>query len=135
MALGKIKADTLEHSSAGSLDTQFVVDGSAKARGQHAAGTLQSGSLNHSSITDHATGSFSHNFTNSFANILYSHVGSATYNAGSSSAIWTYMREDGSAGDTATGSIKVTSAYILSSQNRTDYDFAFVDLICFGDLA
>jgi hypothetical protein len=135
MALGKIKADTLEHSTAGTVDTQFVVDGSAKARGQHAAGTLQSGSLNHSSITDHATGSFSHNFTNSFANILYSHVGSATYNQGSSSALWTYMREDGSAGDTATGSIKVTSAYILSSQNRTDYDFAFVDLICFGDLA
>ena len=31
MALGKIKADTLEHSTAGSLDTQFVVKGSAKA--------------------------------------------------------------------------------------------------------
>ena len=31
MALGKIKADTLEHSTAGSLDTQFVVNGSAKS--------------------------------------------------------------------------------------------------------
>ena len=31
MALGKIKADTLEHSTAGSLDTQYVVNGSAKA--------------------------------------------------------------------------------------------------------
>ena len=31
MALGKIKADTLEHSTAGSLDTKFVVQGSAKA--------------------------------------------------------------------------------------------------------
>ena len=30
MALGKIKADTLEHSTAGSLDTKFVVKGSAK---------------------------------------------------------------------------------------------------------
>ena len=29
---GKIVADTLEHSTAGSLDTQFVVNGSAKAR-------------------------------------------------------------------------------------------------------
>ena len=31
MALGKIKADTLEHSTAGSVDTQYVVNGSAKA--------------------------------------------------------------------------------------------------------
>ena len=30
MALGKIKADTLEHSTAGALDTQYVVNGSAK---------------------------------------------------------------------------------------------------------
>ena len=30
MALGKIKADTLEHSTAGSLDTQYVVNGSAR---------------------------------------------------------------------------------------------------------
>ena len=31
MANGKIKADTLEHSTAGSLDTSYVVNGSAKA--------------------------------------------------------------------------------------------------------
>jgi hypothetical protein len=31
MALGKIKADTLEHSTAGTVDTQYVVNGSAKA--------------------------------------------------------------------------------------------------------
>ena len=30
MANGKIKADTLEHSTAGSLDTSYVVNGSAK---------------------------------------------------------------------------------------------------------
>ena len=30
MALGKIKADTLEHSTSGSVDTQYVVSGSAK---------------------------------------------------------------------------------------------------------
>ena len=134
MALGKIKADTLEHSTSGSVDTKFVVDGSAKARGQHAAGTLQSGSLNHSSITDNGTGTFTHSFTSSFANILYSHVGSCTYNSGSSTAIWTYMRVDGSSGDTATGSINMDSAYANSSTNRTNLDFAFVDLICFGDL-
>lgn len=132
---GKIIADQIEHSTAGSLDTSYVVNGSAKARGQHSAGTLQSGALNHSSITDNGVGIFTHNFATSFANTLYSHVGSCTYNGGASTAIWTYMREDGSAGDTATGSIKVTSAYVNAASDRTNLDFAFVDLICFGDLA
>ena len=40
MALGKIKADTLEHSTAGSLDTQYVVNGSAKAWQHASAGTM-----------------------------------------------------------------------------------------------
>ena len=31
MALGKIVADTLEHSTAGSIATNYVVEGSAKA--------------------------------------------------------------------------------------------------------
>jgi len=132
---GKIIADTIETGAGADIATSYVVNGSAKARGQHAAGTLQSGALNHSSITDNGVGIFTHNFASSFSNTLYSHVGSCTYNSGASSGIWTYMREDGSAGDTTTGSIKVASAYVNASSNRTDFDFAFVDLICFGDLA
>jgi hypothetical protein len=80
-------------------------------------------------------GNFTHNFTNSFSNILYSHVGSCTYSGGSSTAIWTYMRIDGASSDTTTGSIKCASSYVDSTANRTDYDFNFVDLICLGDLA
>ena len=132
---GKTSAGSIVVTGEGGSETTNLQQGLAKARGQHAAGTLQTGSLNHSSITDNGVGIFTHNFTNSFSNILYSHVGSVTHNAGSSSAIWTYMRFDGSASDTATGSIKVTSAYVDSTANRTDYDFSFVDLLCFGDLA
>ena len=132
---GKTSAGSIVVTGEGGSTTTNLQQGLAKARGQHAAGTLQTGSLNHSSITDNGVGIFTHNFTNSFSNILYSHVGSVTHNAGSSSAIWTYMRFDGSASDTATGSIKVTSAYVDSTANRTDYDFSFVDLLCFGDLA
>ena len=132
----ELRVDTLKDSSgSNSVGMAYVSGGSAKARGQHAAGTLQSGALNHSSITDNGVGIFTHNFTSSFANTLYSHVGSCTYNSGASTAIWTYMREDGSAGDTTTGSIKVTSAFVNAASNRTNLDFAFVDLICFGDLA
>jgi len=131
--MSTLKADTIQSTGGGAAT--LTKQNAAKARGQHAAGTLQSGSLNHSSITDNGTGLFTHNFTSSFANILYSHVGSCTYNSGASSAIWTYMRDDGSSGDTATGSIKVSSSYVNSATNRTDFDFAFNDLICFGDLA
>jgi len=131
--MSTLKADTIQSTSGGAAT--LTKQQAAKARGQHAAGTLQSGSLNHSSITDNGTGLFTHNFTSSFANTLYSHVGSCTYNSGASSAIWTYMRDDGSSGDTATGSIKVSSSFVNSSTDRTDYDFAFTDLICFGDLA
>jgi hypothetical protein len=41
MALGKIKADTLEHSTAGSLDTQYVVNGSAKVTWVNYTGVSQ----------------------------------------------------------------------------------------------
>jgi hypothetical protein len=58
MALGKIKADTLEHSTAGSLDTKFVVNGSAKAWADVNASATYSirNSLNISSVSDLGTG-------------------------------------------------------------------------------
>ena len=132
---GVSTAGSIAVTAEGNSTTTNLQGGLAKARGQHAAGTLQSGSLNHSSITDNAVGNFTHNFTNSFSNILYSHVGSCTYNSAASSAIWTYMRIDGASTDTTTGSIKCASSYVDSTANRTDYDFHFVDLICLGDLA
>jgi hypothetical protein len=65
MALGKIKADTLEHSTAGSLDTSYVVNGSAKAWtsiNQSTPAIIQS--LNTTSITDSGVGIIDPNFTN-----------------------------------------------------------------------
>ena len=68
MALGKIKADTLEHSTAGSLDTKFVVNGSEKVwvnfNGTSTVAIRDS--LNTSSITDVSTGRYRPNYTNSF---------------------------------------------------------------------
>ena len=51
---GKIVADTLEHSTAGSIATNYVVEGSAKAWAgvTDAAGTTLNQSLNISSLTD-----------------------------------------------------------------------------------
>jgi hypothetical protein len=73
MALGKIKADTLEHSTAGSLDTQFVVKGSAKCfhLGSSDGATLLK-SNNVSSMTDTATGKQTIAFTSSMDGNFFS---------------------------------------------------------------
>ena len=57
MANGKIKADTLEHSTAGSLDTQYIVEGSARQKHYYNQTTATiKDSFNVSSITDVSTG-------------------------------------------------------------------------------
>ena len=74
MALGKIKADTLEHSTAGSLDTQYVVGGSNKVWINFEAdgsGIPARDSLNVSSTDDDGTGDYGINFTSSFVNNDY----------------------------------------------------------------
>ena len=65
---GKIIADQIEHSTAGSLDTQYVVNGSAKAISkQTPSGTqISATSLNISSVTDSTTGINITAFTNVF---------------------------------------------------------------------
>ena len=70
MAFGTLKADTLTHSTAGSLATNFVVNGSAKAWGNiSGSGTATlDNSLNVSSLTDHGTADYSINFSTNFAN-------------------------------------------------------------------
>ena len=75
MALGKIKADSVEHSTAGSLNTQYVVRGSAKA---WASATISSNthtlqdSLNVSSLTDDGAGRTDIVFSSNMSNANYS---------------------------------------------------------------
>jgi hypothetical protein len=63
---GKIIADTLEHSTAGSVTTDYVVNGSAKAYfnvNMSSTATFNK-SLNFSSVSDEGTGEFRVTFTN-----------------------------------------------------------------------
>ena len=71
---GKIVADTLEHSTAGSVTTDYVVNGSAKAWVIFdGTGTIAADdSLNLSSLTDSGTGQYAQNFTSSFSATEYS---------------------------------------------------------------
>ena len=68
MAFGTLKADTLTHSTAGSLATNYVVNGSAKAFCNfNGTSAVNNDSFNISGTTDHGTGDFTITFTNSFA--------------------------------------------------------------------
>jgi hypothetical protein len=81
MANGKIKADPLEHSTAGSLDTLYVVNGSAKVtfnmnlRSSTTMGIATNGisseCLNISSGTDSGTGLSRGNITSAMQNTQY----------------------------------------------------------------
>jgi len=67
---GKIIADTLEHSTAGSLTTDYVVNGSAKAYSTYNNATSTEG-LNISTVTDNGTGDATLNFTSAFNTTTY----------------------------------------------------------------
>ena len=66
---GKIIADQIEHSTAGSLDTSYVVNGSAKSWvNWNGTGTVAiRDSLNVSSIDDNGVGQYDVNYSNLFA--------------------------------------------------------------------
>ncbi len=124
MALGKIKADTLEHSTAGSLDTSYVVNGSSKAWVQFNASTVVQGSLNISSLTDSATGKFIANINNDFANDDFA----ATAVVGFASNVTNYSWW---VGDTiSTGTLS-----LYSFQDSAYRDNAYNMMVFFGDLA
>jgi hypothetical protein len=84
---GTIIADTLTHSTAGSVTTDYVVNGSAKAWVNfNGTGTVAiRDDLNVSTISDNGTGDYTVNFTNNMANANYAAAaianGSGTANA------------------------------------------------------
>ena len=80
---GKIIADQIEHSTAGSLDTSYVVNGSAKYWVTFSTLTVVQvhDSLNHSSFTDVSTGHANISFVNSFNNTNYSGSGMSVQTA------------------------------------------------------
>jgi hypothetical protein len=131
MAFGTLKADTLTHSTAGSLDTNYVVNGSAKAWANKATdGASLPDSFNISSIDDDGTGDFGLNFSTSMSNANYS-VAHATNDMASGGS---YHWADLTSGTQSTSSFDGETGYISSTANRTNYDGqAF--MVVHGDLA
>ena len=121
---GTIAADTLTHSTAGSLTTDFVVNGSAKYWVDfNGSGTVAvRDSLNHAGLVDGGEGIFTISYTNSFNNANYCAVGGQSDNNGT-------IAVPRQTTDLATGStvIRTTNG---SAANDASYNHVaiFVDL-------
>ena len=124
---GKIVADTLEHSTAGSIATNYVVNGSAKSWiSSNGTGTIAiRGSFNVSSISDVATGKILVSVTNGFDSTdNMSTSGGASNNLGASG---TYI--------TASFVGSTTSYRTHGIWGTTHYDVAYVLGQAHGELA
>ena len=82
-SFGTLKADTLTHSTAGSLATNFVVEGSAKShvRFDMQADTI-TGSFNISGCIDNGSGESTNTLTNSMNDANYTLTGMAGHSDG-----------------------------------------------------
>tara|TARA_X000001382_G_scaffold48078_1_gene32575 strand:- start:62 stop:439 length:378 start_codon:yes stop_codon:yes gene_type:complete len=123
---GKIVADTLEHSTAGSIATNYVVKGSAKAFlyfDSSIATPVADASFNISSILDGTTGIYDPNFTNS--------MGSADYSVTSG------ISPESGTGDQAFSHPNSASQYSFNIYSGTGSydDNAHCSSSVFGDLA
>lgn len=123
---GKIVADTLEHSTAGSIATNYVVNGSAKAWVNiDGTGTTEiRDSLNVSGVVDNGTGQSTITYSNSLSNQNYS-VTSACQLVGTSTV------------EIATSTVSASQTKIVTIQRNTgatsDHEEGFIHAM--GDLA
>jgi len=122
---GKIVADTLEHSTAGSLDTQYVVNGSAKAWNSfQGTGTIVFiKSFQCSSLVDANTGDYDVNLTSAMDSTSYSVLVSSGYNVVHNAS-------------ETLGYANTTTQYsTLHYENNTRYDIPYLSGQINGDLA
>lgn len=125
---GKIVADQLEHSTAGSVDTQYVVNGSAKARIRYNQDTSTNvDSFNVSTYTDSAAGKSIVVFTSGMNNATYNAITDGT-NTDTGSAY------DQTHSESFTSSQFQVSTGVYSTGAITT-DFVLGQAVVFGDLA
>ena len=131
---GKIITDQIEHSTAGSLDTSYVVNGSAKTWvNLNGNGTIAiRDSLNVASLTDEGTGAYQTNLTTNMGNSNYAVTGSAG-DSGGATGCWhtTGFNLNGYNTGNQTGSFHTQIYYATNS--IADIDFVYSAL--HGDLA
>jgi len=128
MAFGTLKADTLTHSTAGSVDTNYVVNGSTKVwatwDSANDPATLED-SFNTSTLTDVEQGVFKVNINNSMSNAYYSAVGMIRfYHMSVQTTLPT------------TSVLSVRTFYVSNTSGaRSSYDNAYMTAQIVGELA
>ena len=127
-SFGTLKADTLTHSTAGSLNTSVVFNGTAKAWSRVELVSTASiiGSYNVSSLTDIGTGIGRSNFSNAFNAADYA----VTAGAG--------LSGDVLAPDLGADSVQVTTSFYLTARANESTSAVDADIltgIAIGDLA
>ena len=133
---GTIAADTLTHSTAGSLTTDYVVNGSAKAWvSLDGATPAVRDSNNVASVTDNGTGDYTTNFSDSMNNTNYGVSGACCGN-GSVNTASNGVQINSSAYNTV--SAPTTSAFrsvSIHDVNGVKQDVDYLTLTVHGDLA
>jgi hypothetical protein len=127
---GKIIADQIEHSTAGTVDTQYVVNGSAKSWVNfNGIGTIAArDSFNVTSLTDNGTGDYTVTYSNSMGNGNYA----VNTSANNTVSFYSLM----SSIDTGAGLVLVGSArFFTASSSSAPADARTVNFSLFGDLA
>jgi hypothetical protein len=138
---GKIVADTLEHSTAGSIATNYVVEGSAKAFSSFTGtaatiGDAVQNSLNISTFTDNGTGSYNYTYTNNFSSVnqvftAASNIESST-GRGGMTGHWNYAGAGGGQAPTTS----TNRSYFIHTENAGGLaDPINQSMIIHGDLA
>lgn len=130
MAYGKIVADQIQHSSEGTVGTQYVVNGSAKAWiNFNGTGTIAiADSFNITSIADNNTGDYSVTIANDMGNANYVHAGNSG-GANGTSAGAVYANDQGT-----TRTATLFRVYTLN-QSGGVADTPTINIIVSGDLA
>ena len=127
-SFGTLKADTLTHSTAGSVDTNYVVNGSTKVwatwDSANNPATLED-SFNTSSLTDVEQGVFQVNINNNMSGAYYSAVGMIRfYHMSMQTTLPT------------TSVLSLRTFYVSSTSGaRSSYDNAYMTAQIVGDLA
>ncbi len=136
---GKIVADTLEHSTAGSVTTDHVVQGTTKAWCSHDRGTTVDDSHNLSSLSDDGTGLYTMSLTTSMGNALYIVLNCGAPHSSSparSGNNFGLQSGNGTVDNRATGSVPVASLTMSSgSADATLQDRNHIMHGIQGDLA
>ena len=149
MAKGKLVADVIEHSSVGSVDTQYVVNGSAKVifcmnlQGTAALESDAGGAINTSSLVDNGTGDGTVSYTSSLSGRKnpVSHDDTGNTGGGQIYARTSQVVNDFSADGfvaartgSLTGSIRIHSYYTSDAASGM-HDYATNFIVIHGDLA